>query len=185
MGQDDRAFAQVRKDRGEHRPGGIAAPVVRVGRPTDAVEAAAGGDPARPRGLDAPRGAPVARAHAEAGERLEGAVEVRGALRRRELRVADVAIGVDLDVVALADRAADKVGVAAHVLAEDEERRAGAGGAQGVEHRGRPARIGAVVEGQRQARHLSAVPGPPDPSHARGLVRARIPLHVRPRMPRF
>ena len=109
------------------------------------------------------------------GDRLEqalGQVEFQRYRARRFVGDVGVGVGVAADDMAFIDLAADDLRIVFHVPADHEERRRRALGLEDVEDLRRPARIGAVVEGQGHLARLLAqsLDNPCRREHLVGLV---------------
>src|SRR4051794_17220800 len=97
--ENDGARMQLRPDRGEHRLGGVAAPVVGVDVPSAQLEIVRGGDLLGPWGLRSERRAPAARMDAEVRERAQRALGVVLDRDAVDVSVAHVLVAVQLDGV--------------------------------------------------------------------------------------
>ena len=155
MGEHDCAVADLMVDRREHVGGAVAAPVVRVGAPAGQQQIVVRGQRRRPRRLVAPRGAPAPRSHAEPGEAREGTVGVGRAPGGVAGRVAHMLVAMKPDRVALVDDPPHQLRVLRSARRHDEERGACPVGGQRVEDPRCPPRVGSVVKGQGQRRHVT------------------------------
>ena len=151
VGEHDRARPQLRPDRREHRGGVVAAPVKRVGGPSRELHARELGQRRR-QGGEVPHGTRHSRGRAPSPSRTARPRSASSAIRS----------GCTADGAGAHGRAAPRHGPRPAPAgpardAAPPPRRArrtwpGARARERVQHRGRPDRIGPVVEGQRERR---------------------------------
>ena len=127
--------------------------------PAPEPQAVAGGKAPGDLGLLPPRSPPGPRVRADRTQLAQAGGQVAGQLTLALLRVADVPVAVEGDLVAVGVHRLDQVAVHHRVRGDDEERRPGAGLPQLEQQLLGPQRIGAVVIGEGdRAPHPSSGP---------------------------